>query len=436
MQTDWDIVLQEVAKKIPPRYYEQFISTLEIKEFSPERCILRAPSQNVKNHIERKYQQYIENAILETGGNYVPIEILVDAEPEKFRNFVNQRFEEEEFSFNPDYSFDKFIVGNSNKLAYIAATECAKKPGEINPLYLFGPVGVGKTHLLHSIGSHILQNNPWMSVKYIDIHSFMSEFRFVVQSRESLETFKIKYQSYNVLLIDDIQYLNESATKTQEEFFTLFNFLYGRKRQIVIASDRPSHELPIQERLKSRFITGVQANISTPQKEVRIGILKHHAQLLDIELTPESLDYIADKIPTDTRGLLGALNDISLYKRAYSHLVVPPQTVISIIQNRIHRQELISFSHEKVVELVSREFAQDIKDVMSKSRKKELILPRHLSMYLLHEVYHINKSQIGRIFQTGHTTVINAVQNIQNKLLEEDSLRDIISRVRSQIDFQ
>lgn len=171
----------------------------------------------------------------------------------------------------------------------------------------------------------------------------MNEFRFALQSRELIESFKIKYQSYNCLLVDDIQLLSTNAEKTQDEFFALFNFLFERKRQIVIASDRPSSELTIHERLKSRFVTGVQADIQYPNKEIRKGIVTSHSKIMDLGLSEDVLDFLADQIEEDTRLLLGALNDIYLYKKSYSLLFLNLDKVKEIVKNRLYRKKTWNF---------------------------------------------------------------------------------------------
>lgn len=168
----------------------------------------------------------------------------------------------------------------------------------------------------------------------------MNEFRFALQSRELIESFKIKYQSYNCLIVDDIQLLSTNAEKTQDEFFALFNFLFERKRQIVIASDRPSSELAIHERLKSRFVTGVQADIQYPDREIRKGIVTHHSKIMDLGLSEDILDFLADQIEEDTRLLLGALNDIYLYKKSYSLLFLNLDKVKEIVKNRLYRKKI------------------------------------------------------------------------------------------------
>lgn len=435
MDSSWKRILEEVSKEIPPTYFDKFIDTLQLESLTEDRCIIIAPSSNIKTHVEKKYQNFIEDAIFKTNGNRVPVEIVLEA-PSNLNSVLKENFKDRSYSFNPDYSFENFIVGASNRLAFSAAAECVKNPAEINPLYLFGKVGVGKTHLLHAIGSEILKKDPWKTAYYVDIKSFMSEFLFALQSRDSIESFKIKYQSYNCLLIDDIQLLNTGAEKTQEEFFTIFNFLFERKRQIVIASDRPSSELPIHDRLKSRFVTGVQADIQAPDREIRVGILEKNSQILNLGLSEDHIRFIADLIQDDTRALLGALNDLALHKKAFSHLFFTKEMIEEILKNRIFRKKNFALSQDKVVEYISSLYQLDPKDVMSKSRKPEYVIPRHLCMYVLHKCFRLNKSQVGRMFHSEHTSVIHAVRNIENKMKGDSDFSSKVEEVIRRFEFQ
>lgn len=437
MNLVWNKILEEVSKKISPQYFERFIDTLKLETLNSEKCTIIAPSATIKTHVERKYQSIIESAILEACGDKIPVEILIETKAASpLQTILEKSFDQKDFQFNPDYTFESFIVGDCNRLAYTAAKECVRKPAEINPLYLFGSVGVGKTHLLHAIGSELLKKDPWKTVCYVDISSFMNEFRFALQSRELIESFKIKYQSYNCLLVDDIQLLSTNAEKTQDEFFALFNFLFERRRQIVIASDRPSSELPIHERLKSRFVTGVQADIQYPDREIRKGIVAHHSQIMDLGLSEDILDFLADQIEEDTRLLLGALNDIYLYKKSYSLLFLNLEKVKEIVKNRLYRKKNVEFSHDRIIEAVAKEFSLNPSEIMGKSRKKELIIPRHICFYLLHNIFKVNKSQVGRLFQTQHTTVIHGVRKAEDLLSKNKDMRFLVERISSRYRLQ
>lgn len=436
MDKDWNQILEEVSKQIPPQYYDNFILPLTLQEIDSEKMVISAPSATVKSHVETKYLRFIEEAVFAVKGNRLLLEITVCSGNNLFKDLVTEKLNDDGFNFNPDYTFDRFITGESNRFAYYAAKETAKKTGEINPLYIFGKVGVGKTHLLHSIGSSIKNETPWKAVKYIDILSFMNEFTYIVSNRQGLESFKMKYQSYDVLLIDDIQYLNSGAEKTQEIFFYFFNFLYDRKRQIVIASDRPSYELPIHERLKSRFVTGVQVDIKPPDITTRTEILKTYSDTLNLNLSNEIIAYIAENLSGDTRALLGSLNDMNIYKKSSGLLFFSLDLVKEVTSNRLTKSTTNEFDYENLIDNVCDKFGQHRKDILGKSRKAEFIIPRHTCIFLLNEIYGLNKSVVSRIFDIKHTAVIHAIRNIEGLLSKDLPLKKKINDLRSEIQFK
>jgi chromosomal replication initiator protein len=433
MRHAWNEVLKEVKEKIPQTYFEPFISSLSVECFDDSKLIIKAPSLTIRNHVEKKYQHFLEEAAEKVTGHSIRLEFStidsdVIVEPPS-------QIDEDDFTFNHDYSFDTFVVGDTNRLAYFASIECVEKPGIINPLFLYGKVGVGKTHLLHSIGSKLLEVYPNRSVKYISISNFLSEFVSNVQNRNTMDAFRKRYCSFDTLLVDDIQYLHSGAEKTQEEFFAIFNYLFDRKKQIVIASDRASHELTLQERLKSRLETGNQVNIASPNYDVRTRIIEVKSRLMNLNLDTASINYICDNFATDTRGLLGSLNDIFLYKKTFSLLFVTIDTVKQVLERRLLGYNKETNPSEKVLSLVCSQFSISYQDIVSKSRKAELILPRHLSMYILNQKLKMNKTIVGRLFNTKHTTVINAVNKIK-KLLETDmSFQTKYKQICSRLDL-
>lgn len=437
---EWNQVLEQVAKLVNPNYYHSFIAPLRFLKLEDSRLILIAPSEQVKKHVQTKYISYIETAIYNIYNDRYQVEIHTESRDSSpvLEQFIHDKFQNSDSNFNSDYTFDNFIIAESNRLAYTACYEAVNRPGDINPLYLFGSVGVGKTHLLHAIGNEILRREPWKKVRYVEMTSFLNEFVFTVRqnTRQALESFKLKFQSYDTLLIDDIQFLNSGADKTQEEFFVLFNFLYQRKSQIVIASDRPSYELPIHDRLKSRFTKGVQANIQVPSDDLRIGILRKYSTIYGLCLDELSLDYISRHITGDVRYLMGALNDILLFKKAYNFIIIPFDRVKEIVDSRMAtRKKSIDLTQDSLIDAICEAYSQSRKDIVGKSRRNEFIIPRHLCMYLLFHVFGLNKTLIGRIFDCKHTTAMNGISKIE-KLLETDKkLQEVVNNLRLKYDL-
>ena len=436
MTLSWPEVLQEVSKQIPPIYYDPFISPLSMENFDRDRLVLRAPSAVVKEHVIKKYQHFIIDAVERVLGSKVQIEILVDKETKKpLSGFVEDKFNEDLYHFNPDYSLQNFHTGESNLLAYSACKEVTQKPGSINPLYIFGKVGTGKTHLLQAIGANI-QKIPGQTVRYIPISSFLSEFVYNVQNKQNIEGFRTKYQSYTTLIIDDIHQLNSSAEKTQEEFFHLFNYLSERKRQIIIASDRPIHELPLQDRLKSRFATGYQVEIRSPDPKVRESIITARSKELSLELTKESISFIKENFRSDIRSIIGCLNELTLYKKTYNVLILPEDKIKDILESRLEKQGKVKVPSEKILDAVCEYYSQEKSNITSKSRKAEFIIPRHICMYLLFDLCKLNKTFIGKIFQTKHTTVISAIKKINEKMKNDANFKRTVEGFKKRFEFQ
>lgn len=436
MTLSWPEVLQEVSKQIPPMYYDPFISPLSMENLENERLILKAPSNMIKDHVVKKYQHFIEEAVERVLGNKVHIEILVDTETKKpLSGFVEDKFNEDLYHFNPEYTFENYFTGDSNLLAYSACKEVAEKPGSINPLYVYGKVGTGKTHLLQAIGA-VLQKKPGQSVRYIPISSFLSEYVYNVQNKQNIEGFRAKYQSYTTLIIDDIHQLNSSAEKTQEEFFNFFNYLSERKRQIIIAADRPIHELTLQDRLKSRFATGYQVELRAPDPKVRESIIENRSKELKLELTKESVSFIKDNFRSDVRSLIGCLNELTLYKKTFNVLILSEDKIKDILESRMEKHNRIEVPSEKILDTVCEYYSQEKSNVLSKSRKAEFIIPRHVSMYLLYEICKLNKSSIGKIFQTKHTTVISAIKKINDKMKSDPAFKRVVEGFKKRFDFR
>ncbi len=421
MSTEWIDILHEVRKQVPQKYYIPFIEPLILINNDELQYTLKAPSNTIKNHVEKKYLQQIQNAIENITGKKFELNIFVDSNINPIENFLQLKHDDSEFQFNPSYTFENFCIGESNAQAVFSSKEIISNPNSCNPVYIFGKVGVGKTHLLHAIANEMHILNREKKIKYLSMADFLSEYVFSVQTRQGIEAFRIKYQSYQTILVDDIQTLNSSAEKTQEEFLLLFNFLFDRKRQIIIAADKPISELPLNEKLRSRLNQGYQTEIRTPDESLSFSIIERKAKELQLFLSNDSISYIAKNFSDDTRAIIGCLNDLYLYKKAYSLLILDPEKVCQILESRLTRIKDFKPSEEKVLDFIAEKYSQPKKDILSKSRKAEFIMPRHISMYILHEICRLNKTVIGRMFSTNHTTVISAIQRIQ-KLMNNDAI--------------
>lgn len=437
MDQFWTKVLSEVSSNIPSQYYGPFISPLSLESYDADKLVIKAPSHTIKDHVQKKYKKFIEEAIAKIHGKELSIEFSIDDKPiHPISGFVEDKHSCQYPTINPDYKFDNFIAGESNRLVIMAAQEAANPQTAVTSLFIQGSLGVGKTHLMQAIANQRLFNNPHLKIIYTTLSSFLSEFVYSVQNRELMDKFRMKYLNCDSLYIDDIQHLNSGAEKTQEEFFYIFNHLCENHKQIIITSDRPCRDLPIQERLKSRMITGYQVELKQPDEEARIQLLIQKANPLQLNVSENAISYIAQNIKTDVRSLIGALNDIYMYKKAYNLLIISDDQVKDIIENRLLKLENLEYTQDKVINTVSEEFSVAKKDVLSKSRKAEFIIPRHLSMYLLFNVCHMNKTTIGRIFNTKHTTVINAIKKIDQRIEKDGAFARIVKSLIGKFQYK
>ncbi len=434
--SEWKQILEEVSKKIPPVYYGSFISPLSFLSLDESKITLSAPSEIIRLHVSQKYQHYIEEAASKICGKNLSVEILADSSPQQikpFFNFLEEKFQDQSFEFHSNFTFDNFIVSESNILAYKACKQIIENPGYSNPLYIFGGIGVGKTHLLQAVGQALFSEN--FKVKYITANAFLSEFVYSLQSKSSSENFRNKYQSYPCILFDDLQYLTSTAEKTQEEFYHLLNFYYERKKQIVLASDRPITELPLQDRIRSRLMIGQQVEIQKPNYEIRELLIQRKIKEFDLSLSEESIRFLLENFSNDLRNLIGSLSELSFYKKIYGLLILPHEKVINILNNRLEKQNTPQDVSDKIIDEVCEYFGQERKEVLSKSRKAELILPRHTIMYLLHEVCKMSKSKIGKIFSTTHSTVVPAISKIKEKQKNDFHFAKFLNELRRKYEF-
>lgn len=313
--------------------------------------------------------------------------------------------------FNPHYTFETFIVGNNNRLAFAASQVVAERPGEAyNPLFIYGGVGLGKTHLMQAIANEVLKRDASKKISFISCETFTSEFIQALQSK-TIDRFKSKYRSIDVLLVDDIQFL-ANKEGTQEEFFHTFNILHQANRQIVLTGDRVPKEIPnLEERLSSRFGWGMIADIQAPNFETRMAILQEKARERDVNPGKEALEYIASTVTSNVRELEGSLTKLLTAAEIEKEAITLEFT--QRILKDLTKRTNANLTTKKVIQTVAHYFNIEISDLLGKKRIKELVYPRQLAMYLLRERLHQSYPQIGEAFGgKDHTTVMHSVEKI------------------------
>ena len=425
----WSAVKERLSQTLGERVYQLWINQMSIKDIDGSRVVLTVPNKTAKDKVEEQYGIVIEDALAKVMNlSTVEIEVVVEEPKEEevkesvLPKTLPPRTRHGEDGLNPERTFDNFVAGPSNKLAYSASIKVAEKPGLIyNPLFIYGKVGLGKTHLLHAIGNAVKKQYPHLKVQYMQAKQFTEDYVSHIKSDKQRE-FREKYREIDVLLVDDIQFLTRGES-TQEEFFHIFNELYERQKQIVIAADRSPKELEkISERLRTRFAWGLIADISKPTLEERVLILEQKAKEKGVSLPKEVLDIIASEIDSNVRELESALNRLILYMEM-NGITVPDEQVVrqalpDLFAGKRSKDEL---SADLIKQTVAEYFGLSVADLEGKSRKQNIVHARQVAMYIIRELLDMSTTEIGSCFGgRDHSTVLHAYDKIRN-FIERDS---------------
>ncbi len=339
-------------------------------------------------------------------------------------------------NLNPKYTFDTFVIGNNNQFAHAASLAVAEDPGGgYNPLFIYGGVGLGKTHLMHSIAHFILDQNPEARVMYITSESFTNEMIQAIRNKTTIE-FREKYRNIDVLLIDDIQFISGKES-TQEEFFHTFNALHEAKKQIIISSDRPPKDIQtLEARLRSRFEWGLIADIQSPDYETRMAILNKKLETDNIYIEPSILEFIATNIKSNIRELEGSLNKIIALSRLKKQ-EINMSLVTEAIQDYINNDSLHTVTYSYIVDIVADHYGITSQEIYSKNRSKKVAYPRQIAMYLCRKYLSMSFVDIGKsIGDKDHSTVIHACKLIEDDLKEDVSLQNTMDVLAKKINLQ
>lgn len=336
-------------------------------------------------------------------------------------------------TLNSKYSFDTFVIGKGNQMAHAAALVVAEEPGTIyNPLFFYGGVGLGKTHLMHAIGHQYLQINPNAKIKYVSSENFANDFINSIQNRTQ-EKFRQQYRNVDLLLVDDIQFFADKEG-TQEEFFHTFNALYDDRKQIVLTSDRLPNEIPkLQERLVSRFAWGLSVDITPPDLETRIAILRKKANAEGLEIPNDTLSYIAGQIDSNIRELEGALVRVQAYS-AIQRNDITTSLAADALKSMVKKDKNLDISIATIQQVVSKFYQITLADLKGKKRVRQIVLPRQIAMYLSREMTNNSLPKIGKEFGgKDHTTVIHAYEKIEKALTKDDDLKHELEQIKKSL---
>ena len=432
----WEDALPFIKLELTDVSFNTWIKTIEPLAIIDNIFYLSVPNDFTKGILESRYMDLIINSLKEVSSNQYLVTLVLPNEASKYLNPKKDQAEEPDkykAALNSKYTFDSFVIGNSNRFAHAASLAVAEAPANAyNPLFIYGGVGLGKTHLMHAIGHFILSQNPSTKVLYVSSEKFTNELITSIQTNKNVE-FRNRYRNVDVLLVDDIQFI-AGKESTQEEFFHTFNTLHESNKQIIISSDRPPKEIPtLEDRLRSRFEWGLIADIQPPDLETRIAILRKKAEQEQIEVDDEILLFIAQRIQSNIRELEGALIRILAYSSLNNN-----RLDISIADEAL--KDIISNNSPKVItpalimEVVSGFFDVKIEDFKSKKRSRAISHPRQIAMYLCRELTDLSLPKIGEEFGgRDHTTVIHAYDKISNDITSDPELSRTVSQIRQEL---
>jgi len=439
----WQAVLAQIQLNISPANFSTWFKNTSILKINEGEVFISVPNFFAKEWLEKKYNKMIFQIIHTLNEEIKTIKYIVGKQEGKIINnkeefFNNNQLEFIEFkidretNLNPKYNFNNFIVGPFNELPYAAAQAVVNNPGSVyNPLFIYGGVGLGKTHLLQAIGNTIVKNFNDKKIKYIPAEKFTSNVITAIRNQE-MESLKTQYRQIDVLIIDDIQFL-AGKEKTQEEFFHIFNNLYEKNKQIIISSDRPPKVIPsLTERLRSRFEGGMLTDINTPDFETRVAILKSKAKEKMVDFSDEIYHYIANNIQKNIRELEGCLNKLIAYQKLNN---TPPTIEItkSLLENFLITPKKTA-NPRKLIQIVADFYDLKERDILSNSRKKEIVSARQIAMYLLRKELKYSFPTIGRKFKgKDHSTAIYACEKIEKELENNSKLVEEINNIKQKL---
>lgn len=433
----WEEALKMIEEETSPVSFATWIQPIVPCGIIGNKIILQVKESFLKEIIEKRHLPLIRTAIKMVTKNEYDIMITTEEEQNagNLHNLAAEKPAENELArnLNPKYVFDSFVVGNSNRMAHAASLAVAESPAQAyNPLFLYGNSGLGKTHLMHSIGHFILDRNPQAKVLYVTSETFTNELINSIQNNKN-EEFRNKYRNIDVLMIDDIQFISKKEG-TQEEFFHTFNALYESNKQIIISSDRPPKEIKtLEDRLRSRFEWGLIADVQPPDYETRIAILKKKAERDNLTVPDDVMAYIAKNIASNIRELEGALTRIVAFAT-----LINQDISIALAENSLKdifsENSATPLTPELIQQVVAEYYNIRVEDIQGSKKPKNIAFPRQVSMYLCRKLLDISLPKIGESFGgRDHTTVIYAISKIEKQLESDEGLQKTVHALEKEI---
>jgi chromosomal replication initiator protein len=439
----WRAALGELQVSLSPANYETWLRDTQLVDVDDNRFRIAVPNGFAKDWLETRYRSLISQTLARVVGYSVQVEFVVrapeeaeahDATPAPVRvEPTRVGGEGGTTNLNPRYTFANFIVGSANRLAHAASLSVAERPGHAyNPLFLYGGVGLGKTHLMHAIGNQVIAKFPRKKVVYATSEKFTNEFITSIQQGR-IDDFRARYRRIDLLLIDDIQFIADKE-RTQEEFFHTFNAIHEDGKQIVLSSDRPPKAiLTLEERLRSRFEWGLIADLTAPDLETRIAILRAKAEEQGVPITSDVIEFIARKVVSNIRELEGALNRIVAYA-SMGAMPISIELAQAVLSNVLYNPKKRQVTPDRIARAVADYYGVDMDALRGQKRDKAIVLPRQIAMFLMREETDASLLRIGaELGGRDHSTVLHACDKINRESAVNDELRREIAAVRELI---
>lgn len=446
MDTDlnnlWERTLNIIKSELSEVSFNTWIKSCQPISMSNTSIKISVPNSFTQDILNKRYKDLVANSIKAVCSKLYDIEFVIlsdasDKENSKIKSDKPTRSiivnDEMSSTLNPKYTFNSFVIGNSNRFAHAASLAVAEAPAKAyNPLFIYGGVGLGKTHLMHAIGHYILESNPNAKVVYVSSEKFTNELINAIKDDKN-EEFRSKYRNVDVLLIDDIQFI-AGKERTQEEFFHTFNALHDANKQIILSSDRPPKEIPtLEDRLRSRFEWGLIADIQVPDFETRMAILKKKADVENLNVANDVMGYIASKIKSNIRELEGALIRIIAYS-SLTNREVSVDLATEALKDIISKKQGKHVTIDAIQDIVASYYNLRIEDLKSQRRTRSVAYPRQIAMYLSRKLTDMSLPKIGEEFGgRDHTTVIHAYEKISENLKTDDTLQHTVNNITKKL---
>ncbi len=444
LNTLWKAVLDKLELTVSNVSFVMWFKPLKVVDFvDNKKLIIATNSTSAKNQILRNYFDKLSSAVWDIFGQNIEIEVLDQNEEIEYIKLNGDKTKEKEVDitknpFNSKYTFENFVVGKSNQFVYAAARTVAEHPGEkFNPLFIYGGVGLGKTHILHAIGNYIKQYNPNLNVMYVTCEQFANDYIESLGSpskNKAVLEFRTKYRNLDVLMVDDIQFISKKIS-TQEEFFHTFNELYQNNKQIIITSDRPPKDIEtLADRLRSRFTSGLIQDIQQPDLETRIAILRKKCQIEKYAIDDDVIDFIAEKINTNIRELEGMLSKVYFLANLSNKHSASMEEALEAFNGQLEEDKNEGLSPDDIINTVCKYFDITRQDIVGKKKSKDVVEPRMIAIYLISEILEIPLVSIGKIFGgRDHTTIMHSRDKINDELKTCHKIKSFVSEIKKML---